>query len=132
MISRCRVRTCKFSQQPCKGAKGLGGDGRTWPRGCPKDDRGSSGRRLQRRRRDEKLTEEVLELMTRQPAVIRTEATHVSLVDKNSLWRAIDAAIACVQKNSVERPAMSHVVTELKECLAMEMDACKSQGNHTF
>ncbi|KAL8153405.1 LOW QUALITY PROTEIN: hypothetical protein V2J09_011165 [Rumex salicifolius] len=87
----------------------------------------------------------VLELLT---AVIRTEAIKMPLVEKvaalletgdiwsivdprlndsihnqNSVRRAIDLAMACVMMNSVERPAMSHVVKELKECLAMEIGA---------
>ncbi|KAL8153401.1 hypothetical protein V2J09_011161, partial [Rumex salicifolius] len=96
----------------------------------------------------------VLELMTGQPAIIRSEATNVPLADKvaalletgdiwsiidprlkdsihnqNSIWRAVDVAMACVKMSSVERPAMNHIVTELKESLAMEMDA-RSQGNY--
>ncbi|KAL8153404.1 hypothetical protein V2J09_011164 [Rumex salicifolius] len=87
----------------------------------------------------------VLELLTGQPAIIRSETPNMSLVDKvaavletgdiwsiidprlndsihnqNSVWRAIDVTMACVKMNSVERPEMSHLVTELKVSLAME------------
>ncbi|GMH17627.1 hypothetical protein Nepgr_019468 [Nepenthes gracilis] len=89
----------------------------------------------------------LLELITGQAAVIisstnRTNLVHWvrpmldrgdlwSIVDKrlqevhspNSIWRAVDVAITCVKLTAVERPTMSNVVKELKECLAMEMDA---------
>lgn len=41
--------------------------------------------------------------------------------DTNSVWKAVEIAIACVSSSSNKRPTMSQVVTELKECLAAEL-----------
>ena len=41
--------------------------------------------------------------------------------DTSSAWRAVEIAMACVSANSAERPYMSDVVNELKECLAIEL-----------
>ncbi|GAB4842349.1 hypothetical protein Ancab_012319 [Ancistrocladus abbreviatus] len=94
----------------------------------------------------------LLELITGKAAVIKTTTglTNLvhwvspmldggdiwSVVDKrlqdvrnpNSIWRAVDIAMACLKLRGVDRPTMSNVVTELKECLVMEMDA-GSEGN---
>ncbi|KAI5336908.1 hypothetical protein L3X38_016177 [Prunus dulcis] len=43
----------------------------------------------------------------------------------NSVWKAVEIAMACVCKDSIERPIMSQVVVELKECLAMELARTK-------
>uniref|UniRef100_A0A803MM08 non-specific serine/threonine protein kinase n=1 Tax=Chenopodium quinoa TaxID=63459 RepID=A0A803MM08_CHEQI len=40
----------------------------------------------------------------------------------NSVWRVIDIAMACVKRTAMDRPTMSQIVTELKECLAMVMN----------
>lgn len=40
--------------------------------------------------------------------------------DTNSVWKAVETAMECVPSISLQRPTMSHVVTELKECLEME------------
>ncbi|KAJ8423016.1 hypothetical protein Cgig2_016782 [Carnegiea gigantea] len=40
----------------------------------------------------------------------------------SSLWRATDLAVECVNLSASERPAMSHIASGLKECLAMEME----------
>ncbi|KAI4329189.1 hypothetical protein L6164_021481 [Bauhinia variegata] len=89
----------------------------------------------------------LLELITGQPAIIRShQNTHVvqwvspflaggdirHIVDPKlqggfdigSMWKAVEVAIACVPQVSVQRPDMSYVVTELKECLEMEA-ACE-------
>lgn len=42
-------------------------------------------------------------------------------LDVNSAWKVIEAAMACVSPTSIERPTMTHVVMELKRCLAMEL-----------
>ena len=42
-------------------------------------------------------------------------------LDINSVWKAIEVAMACVSPTSIERPAMTYVVIELKQCLAMEL-----------
>lgn len=96
-----------------------------------------------------------MELLTGQPAVIKSGTGKVSLIDKvrplveawdvwsfvdprvkegiqnqNSVWKVIDVAMNCVKRSSSERPRMSQVVTELKECLAMEMDVAL-QGSYS-
>ncbi|KAL1201977.1 putative LRR receptor-like serine/threonine-protein kinase [Cardamine amara subsp. amara] len=40
--------------------------------------------------------------------------------DSGSAWKALELAITCVNPSSLERPNMSHVVHELKECLISE------------
>lgn len=85
----------------------------------------------------------LLELITGLPAVIRGyNNTHIvhrvcpflergdvrSIIDPrleanfdtNSVWKAVETAMECVPSISLQRPTMSHVVTELKECLEME------------
>ncbi|KAH7565373.1 hypothetical protein JRO89_XS09G0197700 [Xanthoceras sorbifolium] len=50
--------------------------------------------------------------------------------DINSVWKAVEIAMACVSPNPAKRPAMTHVVMELNECLAIEM-ACVEAENET-
>lgn len=38
----------------------------------------------------------------------------------NFAWKAAEIAMACTVDTSIERPTMSNVVNELKECLALE------------
>lgn len=40
--------------------------------------------------------------------------------DSGSAWKALELAMTCVSPSSLERPNMSHVVHELKECLVSE------------
>ena len=86
----------------------------------------------------------LLELVTALPAIIQgQENTHIvdwisprleggeirSIVDcrlnggfnTNSAWKLVETAMACVPRSSIQRPAMSQVVVELKECLEMEI-----------
>lgn len=44
----------------------------------------------------------------------------------NSAWKLVETAMACVPRSSIQRPAMSQVVVDLKECLQMEMHRNKS------
>ncbi|XP_061366847.1 putative leucine-rich repeat receptor-like protein kinase At2g19210 [Gastrolobium bilobum] len=90
----------------------------------------------------------LLELITGQQAIIKgRENTHIvkwvshflargdiqQIVDPRmqgdfdfgSMWKAAEAAIACVPSISIQRPSMSYIVTELKECL--EMEAAREQ-----
>ncbi|KAM4111032.1 hypothetical protein ACJW30_05G037200 [Castanea mollissima] len=48
-------------------------------------------------------------------------------LDINSVWKAIEVAMACVSPTSIQRPTMTYVVMELKQCLAMEL-ARKHEG----
>ncbi|KAI5336445.1 hypothetical protein L3X38_015712 [Prunus dulcis] len=49
----------------------------------------------------------------------------------SSVWKAVELAMACVSKNPINRPSMSQVLVELKECLATELARTKQSGNHT-
>uniref|UniRef100_A0A2N9EIH4 non-specific serine/threonine protein kinase n=1 Tax=Fagus sylvatica TaxID=28930 RepID=A0A2N9EIH4_FAGSY len=54
----------------------------------------------------------------------------------SSAWRAIEIAMSCVPSFAIQRPDMSHVLAELKECLALEMGRGRTQrmaneGNKT-
>ncbi|XP_038898673.1 LRR receptor-like serine/threonine-protein kinase IOS1 [Benincasa hispida] len=40
----------------------------------------------------------------------------------NSVWKAVEVALACVSVDSYQRPTMNQVVIELKDCLAMELN----------
>ncbi|XP_020228081.1 putative leucine-rich repeat receptor-like protein kinase At2g19210 [Cajanus cajan] len=85
----------------------------------------------------------LLELITGQPAIIRGHQNiHIvqwisnflargdiqQIVDPRmqgdfdfgSMWKAVEAAIACVPSMSIQRPSMSYIVGELKESLKME------------
>ena len=41
--------------------------------------------------------------------------------DMNSVWRAVEVAMACVSQTSAKRPTMNQVVIDLKESLAIEI-----------
>ncbi|KAA8523209.1 hypothetical protein F0562_009632 [Nyssa sinensis] len=84
----------------------------------------------------------LLELITGQPAIIKT-SDHIHILewlrpmlecgeikgivdqrlqgdyDVNSVWKALEVAMACTTPTSIQRATMSLVLTELKECLAM-------------
>ncbi|KAK7255516.1 hypothetical protein RIF29_28929 [Crotalaria pallida] len=95
----------------------------------------------------------ILEIITGQPAILKTqddEKIHISQwvssmlsngdirnivdsklrgdFDNNSVWKAVEIGMACVSITSAKRPNMSDVVTELKECLAAELD--RNRTNH--
>ena len=42
-------------------------------------------------------------------------------LDINTVWKALEIAMACVSKTSANRPTMSRVAVELKECLTTEL-----------
>ncbi|KAL6226612.1 hypothetical protein ACLB2K_000574 [Fragaria x ananassa] len=86
----------------------------------------------------------LLELITGQPAVIRSdERIHIvhwvspelqkgniaSVVDQrmegdfdvNSVWKAFEIAMTCTTRTSHQRATMSFVLSELKQCLEMEL-----------
>ncbi|KAA8541719.1 hypothetical protein F0562_022871 [Nyssa sinensis] len=85
----------------------------------------------------------LLEIITSQPALPKgNDKTHIiqwvsSMVhqgdvknivdprlrgdfDVNSVWKAVELAMACVSHTSTRRPTMNYVVMELKECLTTE------------
>lgn len=41
--------------------------------------------------------------------------------NKNSVWKAAEVAMACVSNISTKRPTMTNIMTDLKQCLVMEM-----------
>ena len=86
----------------------------------------------------------LLELITGQPAIVKNdEPIHLvhwvspkletgdieSVVDKrlqrdfdvNSVWKALELAMTCTTPTSSQRPTMNLVLSELKECFAMEL-----------
>jgi serine/threonine protein kinase len=88
----------------------------------------------------------LLELITGQPPAVPvsdTESIHVALwvrqnlsegdiasiadprmggmYDVNSLWKVAELALKCKEQPSRERPAMTNIVAELKECLELEV-----------
>ncbi|XP_057976106.1 probable LRR receptor-like serine/threonine-protein kinase At1g51880 [Malania oleifera] len=91
----------------------------------------------------------LLELITGHPALLKGhENMHIvqwvnsvigrgdigSIVDPrvqgkfsvNSAWKALEIAMSCVPALSIQRSNMSHVVTELKECMEVEMASVQS------
>ncbi|XP_022997843.1 LRR receptor-like serine/threonine-protein kinase IOS1 isoform X1 [Cucurbita maxima] len=87
----------------------------------------------------------ILELITGRPVLVKTsEKSHIiqwvdsninqgdiySIIDPkikddcntNSVWKAVDIGMSCTARNPINRPTMSHVVTELKECLNLELN----------
>uniref|UniRef100_A0A7N1A3L7 non-specific serine/threonine protein kinase n=1 Tax=Kalanchoe fedtschenkoi TaxID=63787 RepID=A0A7N1A3L7_KALFE len=95
----------------------------------------------------------LLEIITSQPMRARSEdRTHISVwvkevlsttgdiksivdarlqgdYDMNSAWKAIELAMSCVSSASINRPTMSQVVMELKQCL--EMEVARKMGGYT-
>ncbi|KAK4590872.1 hypothetical protein RGQ29_021171 [Quercus rubra] len=87
----------------------------------------------------------LMELITGRPAIMRsTENVHISQwintmvahgdirsmvdprlpngdFDLNSAWKAVEVSMTCVSENPLNRPTMSQVVIDLKECLATEL-----------
>ena len=87
----------------------------------------------------------ILELITGRPVLVKTsEKSHIiqwvdsninqadiySIIDSkikddcntNSVWKAVDIGMSCTARNPINRPTMSQVVTELKECLNLELN----------
>ncbi|VVB16612.1 unnamed protein product [Arabis nemorensis] len=82
----------------------------------------------------------LLEMITNQPVI--SEKSHITervgnkldrgdiheimdpnlcrVYDSNSAWRALELAMSCTDPYSANRPTMSHVIIELKECLVCE------------
>ncbi|RVW51905.1 Senescence-induced receptor-like serine/threonine-protein kinase [Vitis vinifera] len=52
----------------------------------------------------------------------------------NSAWKAVEIALACVASTGMQRPDMSHVVVDLKECLETEVASRRIQrvGDHSI
>lgn len=41
--------------------------------------------------------------------------------NSNSVWKAVEIAMGCVSTTAAERPIMSQIVADLKECMATEL-----------
>ena len=39
----------------------------------------------------------------------------------NSAWKAVEIAMSCTSPNAIERPDMSQILVELKECLSLDI-----------
>ncbi|KAA8536745.1 hypothetical protein F0562_029223 [Nyssa sinensis] len=86
----------------------------------------------------------LLEIITNRPAISKgPDKTHISQwvrsriengdvenivdprlhgdIDVNSVWKAVELAMACVSHTSTKRPTMNYVVNELQECLATKI-----------
>lgn len=87
----------------------------------------------------------ILELITARPVLVKSsEKSHIiqwvdsnlnqgdiySIADPkikedcniNSVWKAVDIGMSCTAYDSANRPTMSQVVSELKECLNLELN----------
>ncbi|PKI70983.1 hypothetical protein CRG98_008564 [Punica granatum] len=93
----------------------------------------------------------LFELITGHPAIIRTSDGNIhiihwvtpliergdiqSIVDPrfsgqcktNSAWKAVEIAMSCVMASSSQRPDMIHVLSDLKECLGLEIASERNQ-----
>ncbi|KAJ9692195.1 hypothetical protein PVL29_011324 [Vitis rotundifolia] len=91
----------------------------------------------------------LLELITGQPAIITPGNIHIvqwispmiergdiqNVVDPrlqgdfntNSAWKALETALACVPSTAIQRPDMSHVLADLKDCLEIEVGPMTTQ-----
>ncbi|KAF3335016.1 putative leucine-rich repeat receptor-like protein kinase [Carex littledalei] len=49
--------------------------------------------------------------------------------DINSIWKAADLALKCTAQNAAQRPTMTEVVVQLKECI--ELEAATGRNNNT-
>ncbi|KAK4267819.1 hypothetical protein QN277_024552 [Acacia crassicarpa] len=49
----------------------------------------------------------------------------------SSAWKAVETAMSCLALPSIQRPDISYVLNELKECLAMEIDHANSNGSQS-
>jgi hypothetical protein len=49
--------------------------------------------------------------------------------DVNSVWKVTELALRCKEQPSRERPTMTDVVAELKECL--ELEVSRGSGNYS-
>ncbi|XP_031283429.1 LRR receptor-like serine/threonine-protein kinase IOS1 [Pistacia vera] len=95
----------------------------------------------------------LLEIITGKPVIEKSlERTHISqsvnlmltkgdiknIVDPrfkgdfdiNSVWKAVEIAMACVSRDSTKRPTMHQVVMELNESLAIEIARAKAGSNN--
>ena len=94
----------------------------------------------------------LFELITGRPAIIREPEEYTHIVDwvypiiesgdiqniidprlqgefrTNSAWKAVEIAMSCVPLAAIQKPDISQVLAELKECLALEMANGRSES----
>lgn len=94
----------------------------------------------------------LFELITGLPAITRTseESIHIiqwttPLIERgdiqrivdlrlrgqfnmNSAWKAVEIAMSCVKASSGERPDMSGVLSDLKDCMNLEITSGRNRG----
>ena len=93
----------------------------------------------------------LFELITGHPAIMRKREKNTHILDwvypviesgdiggivdsrlhgefhTNSAWKVVEIAMSCIPSAAIQRPDMSQVLVELKECLALEMAHGSSQ-----
>lgn len=47
--------------------------------------------------------------------------------DVNAAWKAVEIAMSCAQRTSKQRPGISHVIAELKECIGRNNQSVQSE-----
>ncbi|GKD08054.1 hypothetical protein Tco_1187739, partial [Tanacetum coccineum] len=52
--------------------------------------------------------------------------------NRDTAWKVVELAIACVSYSSIKRPAMNDVVMELKNCLQAEQTHCCIPENESL
>ena len=50
----------------------------------------------------------------------------------NSAWKAVETALACVPSTAIQRPDMSNVLADLKDCLEIEVGAMRAQRTDSY
>lgn len=50
----------------------------------------------------------------------------------SSVWKALETALACVPSTAIQRPDMSDVLADLKDCLEIEVGAMRAQRIGSF
>jgi hypothetical protein len=47
----------------------------------------------------------------------------------NSAWKPVEIAKSCILQTATERPGISQILTELKECLSLEIVQIRNSGS---
>ncbi|KAL6312545.1 hypothetical protein AAG906_029476 [Vitis piasezkii] len=74
----------------------------------------------------------LLELISSRPAIIKiTDGSPCNIIYwTNSARRAIETAMSCVSFSSTDRPTMSDIIVELRECLKIAMTHERTKEGH--
>nr|XP_051220267.1 putative leucine-rich repeat receptor-like protein kinase At2g19210 [Lolium perenne] len=52
--------------------------------------------------------------------------------DVNTVWKVADIALKCTAQSSAQRPSMTDVVTQLRECIDLENEHSRDESNNGF